>query len=93
MNQNTPTAAQEIIFDIAAEAADWYVRLDSCGEAEKQRFARWLAKSPRHLEEFLRVTALAEDIRHCAQRPLDGYDRQPYGCDDDKVALLKVSAN
>ena len=92
MNPCTPDDAQQAILHIAAEAADWYVRLDSCGEAEKQRFARWLAHSPRHLEEFLRVTALAEDIRHCAQHPLDSY-RQSSGSDDAKITLLEVSAN
>lgn len=52
--------AEEIV-DIAA---DWAVRLDDgpLGEDARAELLAWLKASPRHVEEFLRVSAMFEDV-------------------------------
>lgn len=59
---------------IAAEAADWYIILQSApgSSAQQEEFADWLRRSPVHVEEFLRLTALQGDLaRLPAFRELD----------------------
>ncbi len=43
---------------LAAQAADWFVRLQDPNEAHSARadFVQWLLRSPQHLEEFLAVS-------------------------------------
>jgi transmembrane sensor len=50
---------------IAAEAVDWFLKLQETAPAEtdRQSFSEWLLRSPAHVEEYLRVAsswALAE---------------------------------
>lgn len=49
---------------IAAEAAEWFVRLqDSAREpALREEFALWLLRSPTHVDEFLAITRLWGDL-------------------------------
>ncbi|MAK61640.1 MAG: hypothetical protein CMK09_11725 [Ponticaulis sp.] len=49
---------------IIEEAADWAVELDAgaLGEADRARLLAWLKTSPVHVEEFLRLSAMFEDI-------------------------------
>src|SRR5262245_51547290 len=43
---------------LAEEAADWLVLLmEEDDPADRARFVEWLKKSPRHVEEFLLVSA------------------------------------
>lgn len=49
---------------VAADAADWFVTLQAQDvlPADKEAFAGWLRRSPVHVEEFLRLTALQGDL-------------------------------
>jgi len=52
-------------YDIAAEAAEWHLDMQ-CGELSAARravFVNWLARSPAHVEEFLRLVALQADLK------------------------------
>jgi transmembrane sensor len=55
MNDRTVTSQE-----IAEDAADWFGRLETGepSEAIRIEFVRWLTRSPVHIEEFLRVSAL-----------------------------------
>jgi len=46
--------------EVAEDAAEWFARLETERPSEKIRheFVRWLTRSPVHVEEFLRVSAL-----------------------------------
>lgn len=51
--------------EIIDQAADWAVRLDDgaqLSEAEQADFLAWLKTSPQHVEEFLRVSSMFEDL-------------------------------
>lgn len=52
---------------LAERAAEWVYVLRTAGETERAEFADWLAESPRHVEEFLAMTALDREI---AQLPI-----------------------
>jgi transmembrane sensor len=45
------------------QAAEWLCALQEGGEAEQIAFLEWLRKSPRHVEEFLLVTATWRELR------------------------------
>jgi transmembrane sensor len=47
-----------------AEAADWLIRLQGrdATAADQEAFADWLRRSPVHVEEFLRLEALRDDL-------------------------------
>ena len=58
----------------AAEAAEWFISLQDGGWSGEQQaaFAHWLCRSPLHVEEFLRLTALQGDLARLAEfRTLD----------------------
>src|SRR5690349_12360191 len=44
--------------DIGMEAAEWLDQLENNPEADREAFQRWLARSPKHVEAVLNVTAL-----------------------------------
>ena len=50
--------------EIIDQAADWAVRLDgtSLSETEQSELLDWLKTSPQHVEEFLRVSSMFEDL-------------------------------
>jgi transmembrane sensor len=47
-----------------AEAAEWFIRLQASdvSPADQEAYADWLRRSPVHVEEFLRLTALHGDL-------------------------------
>jgi transmembrane sensor len=48
---------------ISAQAADWFVENRDGLDAEQRReFTAWLKASPTHVEEYLALTALAQDL-------------------------------
>jgi transmembrane sensor len=53
----------------ATEATEWFVSLHGSNVSieMRQAFAEWLRRSPIHIEEFLRVTALHGDLRCLAE--------------------------
>ena len=53
---------------VAEEAAEWFVTLQSANveRSEREAFSAWLQRSPVHVEEFLRVTALYGDLQRSA---------------------------
>jgi transmembrane sensor len=55
MNNRTVTPQE-----IAEDAAEWFGRLETeePSEATRTEFVQWLTRSPVHIEEFLRVSAL-----------------------------------
>jgi transmembrane sensor len=61
---------------IAAEAAEWFARLQDPGEgqAARESFAEWLLRSPAHIEEFLAVTRIWGDM-HAPDREEFSADR------------------
>ena len=52
----------------ADEAAEWFITLqsESAGREQREAFADWLQRSPVHVEEFLRITALYGDLKGSA---------------------------
>lgn len=60
--------------EISEEAAEWFARLETerPSEAVRADFARWLTRSPVHIEEFLRVSAL----HHALSRELKANPEQ-----------------
>jgi len=59
MERNTSASQQHI----AAEAAEWFVRLNDPDEAPglREEFTQWALRSPEHLEEFLAVSRVWGD--------------------------------
>lgn len=57
---------------IAQRASDWFFSLREAGADEQAAFGAWLRESPRHVEEFLLVTAAYRELDSVAtQIPLD----------------------
>ena len=55
---------------IAEQAADWLVANDEGLDArESAALAAWLKASPVHVEEFLRVSVIARDLREARTDP------------------------
>jgi transmembrane sensor len=54
---------------IAEQASEWYVenRSGPLDHKESARFMAWLQSSPMHVEEYLRVAALAPDLESAAK--------------------------
>lgn len=59
MSKDTSTQRIDII---AAEAAEWLLRMREADAASKRDFAAWLQTSPEHVREFLAVAALWESM-------------------------------
>ncbi len=66
----TPTDEQ-IRLAIAHQAAEWFVahRTRSLDEAGLASFAQWLRTSPVHIDEYLRIAAVAGELRNAARDP------------------------
>ena len=49
---------------LAAEATEWHLDLQAgdLSDAQRAAFVQWLYRSPAHVQEFLRVTALQADL-------------------------------
>jgi len=47
---------------ITREAARWYMELHTEGSACYEEFARWLRRSPEHIEEFLAITGVSRKL-------------------------------
>jgi len=63
------TASEEDIRALIAEqAADWLVsnRSGAAGQAERAAFMHWLRTSPLHVEEYLRIAAVSQDLGSAA---------------------------
>lgn len=63
---------QHVQFIIAREALDWFVRTRD-GELSAQdrvEFAAWLARSPLHIEHYLRTAVVSRDL-HAAMASVD----------------------
>ena len=57
------TNAQRVRGLIAEQAADWFIENRAGLDAEQRReFATWLKTSPVHVEEYLALSALAQDL-------------------------------
>src|SRR5688500_4640329 len=72
-------------YTMTEQAAQWYIALREAGPRERAAFAAWLKESPRHIEEFLEITAV--------DRAYDGFDPQrlvpiELGCADPTVVRL-----
>lgn len=65
---------------IAEQAAQWLLDLED-GEIDKVQFAAWLQASPRHIEEFLLVSAV--------WRAADGLDREHHIDIDQLIAQAR----
>ncbi len=61
MNPKSPREMEDERL-LAERAAEWVDVLKTAGAPEREEFADWLAESPRHVEEFLLVTALDRAI-------------------------------
>jgi transmembrane sensor len=82
VSASTPTSTDQ---RIAEEAAQWLINLED-GEADPSDFAAWLQASPRHVEEFLLISAVWRaadriddahgiDIEHLAAQARDNVKR------------------
>jgi transmembrane sensor len=62
------TARDSVRMSIADEAAEWFVanREGIPDPAQRSTFAAWLKTSPVHVEEYLGVTLLAQELRAAA---------------------------
>ncbi|MCY3620267.1 MAG: FecR domain-containing protein [Gammaproteobacteria bacterium] len=59
--------SHDVPIEVTEAAAEWVDRLSRQPSAARVReFARWLLRSPVHVEEFLRVTALREELEQAA---------------------------
>lgn len=63
--QSSTTGSLRRSSTIADEAARWLATLSdsACTQEERRKFAGWLRRSNLHVEEFLRVSALARQLR------------------------------
>jgi hypothetical protein len=53
---------------IIDEAADWFVRMDEeATEPERLLFAGWLEQSLQHVREYLRIAAIAQELKNQAR--------------------------
>ena len=60
--------SHDVPIEVTEAAAEWIDRLSHQPSAARVReFARWLLRSPVHVEEFLRVTALREELEQAAR--------------------------
>lgn len=53
---------------VAREAAQWLVALSDaeCTREEREEFVAWLCRSNLHVEEFLRISELTQELSNCA---------------------------
>lgn len=59
--------SHDVPIEVTEAAAEWVDRLShEPAVARVREFARWLLRSPVHVEEFLRVTALREELEQAA---------------------------
>jgi len=74
---------------IAQEAADWYLRNQEGLDArQREAFGRWLKESPVHVEEYLGMTQLANELPDASadpEVPLDELIAQALAAPDDPV--------
>ncbi|MDE0039988.1 MAG: FecR domain-containing protein [Gammaproteobacteria bacterium] len=60
--------SDDVPLEVTEAAGDWHDRLSANASAtERRAFADWLLRSPVHVEEFLRLGALREEIKGLAQ--------------------------
>jgi transmembrane sensor len=66
-----PAADDRVRELIAQEAADWFVANRGLGESEHVRFAAWLRTSPTHVEEYIAIASIAQQLpgTRCATAP------------------------
>jgi len=66
---NSMSATDKVRASIAEEAAEWFVanRHGRPDPAQRESFAGWLKTSPVHVEEYLGVALVAQDLRQAAQ--------------------------
>ena len=59
---------EDIPIEVTETAGDWLDRLAANSPVEERRaFAEWLLRSPVHIEEFLRMTALRAELKDAMQ--------------------------
>jgi ferric-dicitrate binding protein FerR (iron transport regulator) len=51
------------VSEIAEQAAEFVLRLEGEGERVQRELSDWLARSPRHLKEFMLSIAIHQQIR------------------------------
>jgi ferric-dicitrate binding protein FerR (iron transport regulator) len=82
--------SHELIADIVAEAAEWFIRLEGSSEADKARFANWLTRSPRHVEEFLKISALSHDIAQYTLRATTECSSPDAAAEPASISILRA---
>jgi transmembrane sensor len=71
MSANDPSVRELI----GRQAADWFVaNRGGLSPAERDGFSSWLRASPVHVEEYLRIAAVARDLRQACARPETSVD-------------------
>lgn len=79
---------------IAGEAADWFARLQdpNAPTTERDEFAKWLLRSPTHIEEYLAVTQIWGDAEVMTGLSTDDLVRQAREWkDSDNIVALSTS--
>ena len=56
----------DIPIEVNEAAGDWLDRRGTASDAERREFARWLLRSPTHVEEFLRLGCLRAELTGAA---------------------------
>lgn len=72
---------------IVEEAAHWVVNLDETDEEECAAFVRWLRTSQRHVEEFLQLSLIGQDLEESGTAP-DSNQALPRGVIPSEQAEL-----
>jgi ferric-dicitrate binding protein FerR (iron transport regulator) len=71
------------VSEIAEQAAEFVLRLEGDGEGIERELSDWLARSPRHLKEFMLSIAIHQQIRKM------GADFQEKSASLDRARLEK----
>ena len=74
---------------IAEEAAQWIDRLRDPIDSDRSAFADWLGLSPLHIEEFLKMTVVDQELQNLGKQGAISKARPPDGTTDRQVTAFR----
>lgn len=83
---------ENVPFEVTEAAGEWFDQLQQEHVAEEQRdkFVRWLLRSPTHVEEFLNVMAMHDHFSSELKKQPEWLDKLLHDVKDNVVALSEV---
>jgi len=86
------SARNSVRMSIAQEAAEWFIanREGTPDPVQRSTFAAWLKTSPLHVEEYLGIALLAQELRAAADPGLSPETLLAQANDIEKIIFLAI---